>query len=83
MIRNQIKQIGIGFLAICFVMISAVVMGQDTDGDTVDDATDNCVNEPNLDQADIDADGVGDVCDVCQGDDATGDADNDAVIVPI
>ncbi|MCG8669803.1 MAG: hypothetical protein MI867_10360 [Pseudomonadales bacterium] len=35
----------------------------DADLDTIDDATDNCVNTQNLDQADNDSDGVGNVCD--------------------
>lgn len=37
----------------------------DADDDTILDATDNCVDVPNLDQHDEDADGVGDVCDNC------------------
>ncbi|PIZ51552.1 hypothetical protein COY27_03190 [Candidatus Woesearchaeota archaeon CG_4_10_14_0_2_um_filter_33_13] len=35
----------------------------DTDGDTIADNVDNCVNNANLDQADKDTDGIGDVCD--------------------
>ena len=34
----------------------------DTDGDGVADATDNCPNAANANQADADADGIGDVC---------------------
>ncbi|WP_336067934.1 reprolysin-like metallopeptidase [Mesoflavibacter sp. CH_XMU1404-2] len=41
----------------------------DTDGDGIPDASDNCVNTPNFDQADTDGDGIGDVCD----DDIDGD----------
>lgn len=56
----------------------------DTDGDTIMDSQDNCINVPNLDQADADGDGAGDVCDVCpddpdddaDGDDLCGDVDN-------
>lgn len=36
----------------------------DADGDGVNDATDNCVNTVNPDQADYDNDGIGDVCDI-------------------
>jgi len=36
---------------------------EDTDGDGVFDARDNCPDDPNPDQADFDGDGLGDVCD--------------------
>lgn len=36
----------------------------DSDADGVPDATDNCPDTPNPDQADTDGDGTGDVCDV-------------------
>ena len=45
--------------------------GADADGDGVPDATDNCPNAPNPDQADVDADGEGDACD--------GDTDGDGI----
>jgi len=35
----------------------------DTDGDGIPDSEDNCIDEPNPDQADSDGDGVGDLCD--------------------
>jgi hypothetical protein len=35
----------------------------DTDGDGVPDASDNCVNVPNANQADLDSDDLGDACD--------------------
>ena len=37
--------------------------GPDSDGDTVEDAFDNCINIGNPGQEDIDHDGCGDVCD--------------------
>lgn len=45
--------------------------GTDTDGDGVDDASDNCPSVANPDQADQDGDGIGDACDL--------DADNDGL----
>jgi hypothetical protein len=38
--------------------------GDDSDGDGVGDACDNCPHTPNLDQSDRDEDGIGDACDV-------------------
>src|SRR5690242_19268723 len=46
--------------------------GGDSDGDTVPDATDNCPNVANPDQADTNHDGIGDAC-------QTGDADGDGI----
>jgi hypothetical protein len=40
-----------------------VIVGPDTDGDGVPDATDNCPDLANADQSNIDGDGKGDVCD--------------------
>ena len=51
---------------------------QDTDGDGVPDASDNCPYTPNPDQADADHDGVGDACDACPAD-PLNDADGDGV----
>lgn len=42
---------------------SASSDGPDADGDGVEDAVDNCVDDPNPDQLDRDVDGLGDVCD--------------------
>ncbi len=39
------------------------VLTADTDGDGIADASDNCPNTYNADQADHDRDGIGDVCD--------------------
>lgn len=49
----------------------------DTDGDGICDAADNCPETVNPAQADDDSDGAGDVCDLCTGDDASGDTDED------
>jgi len=35
----------------------------DSDGDGIPDATDNCPDDPNSDQADLNGDGLGDACD--------------------
>ena len=49
--------------------------GDDSDGDGVLDATDNCPAIPNTAQTDSDGDGIGDLCDPCplapSGDDAS------------
>ncbi len=50
----------------------------DTDGDSVGDNCDNCLNDSNIDQLDSDIDGIGDVCDVCPND-PYNDADNDGI----
>ncbi|MCB9657537.1 MAG: thrombospondin type 3 repeat-containing protein [Sandaracinaceae bacterium] len=39
--------------------------GLDGDNDGVNNELDNCVSDPNTNQADADSDGVGDVCDNC------------------
>ena len=43
-------------------MTLTVTLG-DSDGDGINDTSDNCPTTPNADQADADGDGVGDVCD--------------------
>lgn len=50
----------------------------DHDGDLVDDAIDNCPNDPNEDQSDVDGDTVGDVCDNAPNDPNPGQEDADA-----
>lgn len=39
--------------------------GGDTDGDTICDDVDNCVDTSNVGQSDVDSDGQGDICDNC------------------
>jgi hypothetical protein len=53
--------------------------GTDRDHDGVGDASDNCADTPNPDQADADGDGLGDVCDPCPntGNDRDGDCVDD------
>ena len=52
----------------------------DTDGDTLLDPADNCVEDPNPDQADWDGDGAGDACDLCPDlADDQADSDRDAL----
>ena len=44
-------------------IISIMVTGTDTDGDTIYDPSDNCPNTANTNQSDIDNDQLGDACD--------------------
>lgn len=46
----------------------------DTDGDTIWDFNDNCVNIPNPEQVDSDGDGLGNLCDPCLGHDQNPEA---------
>jgi hypothetical protein len=52
--------------------VEQVLASADTDGDGVDDATDNCPNVENADQLDADSDGQGDSCDFIPEDPAYG-----------
>lgn len=47
--------------------LPANIVGGDADGDGVPDATDNCPQTPNPNQADFDGDGIGDACDAQTG----------------
>ncbi|MDP1794263.1 MAG: thrombospondin type 3 repeat-containing protein [Acidimicrobiales bacterium] len=44
-------------------VVHSVAVGPDADGDGVGDASDNCVDKPNADQANLDGDDRGDECD--------------------
>ena len=44
-------------------IINIIVVGTDTDGDTIYDPSDNCPNTANTNQSDIDNDQLGDACD--------------------
>jgi len=54
---------------------SVALLASDSDGDGVDNSTDNCPRTANPDQADGDGDGIGDYCD---GPDSDGDGVTDA-----
>ena len=62
---------------------TALVTGNDLDGDGIPNATDNCPCTENVDQADSDGDGIGDACDNCpllenpQQEDSDGDGYGD------
>jgi hypothetical protein len=57
--------------------IPSIASGEDADGDGVIDSSDNCVQHPNLDQADSDEDGSGDMCDNCTEIPNSGQQDSD------
>ena len=62
-IARVIPSILIAFSPIAFapVLVAAAIV--DTDGDTVPDDIDNCINVPNTNQLDADGDGYGNFCD--------------------
>jgi len=54
---------GLGLLVVFVTTLPLAAFGLDSDGDTVDDATDNCIDTPNLSQTDTDCDTFGNACD--------------------
>ncbi|HKQ59881.1 MAG TPA: DUF6345 domain-containing protein [Candidatus Polarisedimenticolaceae bacterium] len=59
------------------LMVPLVGQAPDHDLDGRPDATDNCRETPNVDQADADTDGVGDACDNCPATANSGQLDTD------
>ena len=55
-----------------FLLSGTAALGEDFDGDGVEDALDNCLRTPNPDQIDSDHDGYGNRCDA--------DYDNDGIV---
>ena len=56
----------IASILILVVFSAQDAFGADTDGDGVEDVSDNCLSIPNADQLDTDGDGFGDACDGIQ-----------------
>ncbi|MBI3248699.1 MAG: thrombospondin type 3 repeat-containing protein [Deltaproteobacteria bacterium] len=61
--------------------IGAFEFISDVDGDGVPDASDNCPNDPNADQADLDGDDLGDVCDADDDNDGVADGGDNCSLV--
>ncbi|MDJ0853324.1 MAG: hypothetical protein QNK04_33575 [Myxococcota bacterium] len=75
--KVSLSAIVLGFFLVLGLPFAAsagpVPGGDDSDGDTVEDAFDNCTDDSNSNQADGDHDGCGDVCDQSILCDRTGD----------
>jgi hypothetical protein len=66
-----------GYVQVYYHTFAAIDPTEDTDGDGVRAAIDNCAATANSNQADLDADGIGDVCDPdIDGDGTSNEFDN-------
>jgi hypothetical protein len=66
-----------GYVQVYYHTFAAVDPSEDTDGDGVRAAIDNCAATANSNQADLDADGIGDACDPdIDGDGTSNEFDN-------
>lgn len=72
----------LGLQGICGLVLCVSACGafaqEDSDGDGISDADDNCVQTVNTDQVDSDNDGIGDACDAQDDTDTDGDGIRDA-----
>ena len=58
-------------LALGSLLLAGTSLAADSDGDGVDDAADNCIEDPNASQVDADGDGCGNACDADFSQDGT------------
>ena len=80
-ISFRIRSVSLALCVVGLCVFSGQQCPMDTDGDGVDDATDNCLMAANADQANADGDTLGDACDNCPNDanDDQADADGDGI----
>ncbi len=75
------RRTGAGALLLLAFFLIGDPACDDQDADGILDSQDNCMQDPNPDQADQDSDGIGDVCDTCPAfaDPSQTDSDSDGV----